>query len=130
MQARRMSAAVALLALCSVAVPALAATHDVTKKPTTTTLTGSTHSIVQGQTGTLTVKVAPKPTLGVVTLYYTKAGGKRTQYGTESLSSSGVAVFHKIAGAPGKYVIQAVYSGSSTFASSTSNGWAVTVLPK
>jgi hypothetical protein len=130
MQIRKLSTVVALLTVCAVALPALAATHNVTKKPTTTKLTGTTHTIVSGHKGTLTVKVTPRPNLGVVSLYYTKAGGKRTLYGTESLSGGEVVVFHKTAGDPGKYVLEAVYSGSKAFDSSTSNPWAVTVLPK
>jgi hypothetical protein len=130
MQIRNLLAAALLCSMTVAAVPAMAATHDTAKKPTTTTLTGSTHSLDKGQKGTLTVKVTPNPMHGAVTLFYKEgSNGKRTLYGTESLSGGGVVVFHKTAGDPGSYSIQAVYDGSGSYKSSTSNTWKVTVHP-
>lgn len=129
MQIRNLFAATLLCSVSLAAVPALAATHETAKKSTTTTLTGSTHSIVKGHKGTLTAKVTPNPHGGVVHLSYTRNGGARTGYGSASINSNGVVVFPKVAAEPGNYAIEAEYLGSSSYKSSTSNIWKVTVLP-
>jgi hypothetical protein len=123
-------AAIALLSLCAAALPALAATHETAKIPTTTTLTVSTKTIVVGHQATLTAKIAPtpKPALGFVTFYYVLPNGQKGRFGSASLSGRPTVIYYKTPEQTGKFGVYAVYSGWDSYKSSTSKTVQVTVV--
>jgi hypothetical protein len=126
MQIRNLLAAALLFSMTVAAAPALAATHEVTKKPTTTTLQVSTHQLNKGQKGTLTVKVTPKTT-GVVVLEYRELpSGKWDSYGVIPFTD-GAGVGKREAPEVGVFDVRVVYNGSKSLLPSTSNIEKVTV---
>lgn len=127
MQIRNILAATLLFSMSMAAVPALAATETSAKKPITLTLTGSTHSLPFGKSGTLYVKVTPITASGNVVVYYKnlKNGNKNT-YGLIPFKNGHGSAVRK-ADEVGTFNIYVVFNGSSTFEPSTSNNWKVTV---
>lgn len=87
---------------------------------TTTTLATSTTTPTAGSSFTLTATVSPSAATGTVTFY---AG--TTALGTATLSS-GTATLSASISAAGIYSLTAVYGGSTTYATSTSNSVPVT----
>jgi hypothetical protein len=93
--------------------------------PTTTVVTAVPNPIFLGQSVTLTATITPTPTgadLGTVTFY-----NNGNRLGTTTVNSSGVATGSTPALPAGADHIDAVYSGNTGFASSTSPSLTVTV---
>jgi trimeric autotransporter adhesin len=90
--------------------------------PTTTTLTASNNSPTQGTSITLTATVAPAAATGTV-----KFLDGTTALSTQTLSS-GTAAFSTTALAVGTHSITAVYSGDTSYSSSTSSAVTITVV--
>jgi hypothetical protein len=127
MQIRNILAATLLFSMTMAAVPALAATEVAAKQTTTLTLTGSTHSLPFGKSGTLDVKVTPTTASGDVIVYYKnlKTGVKKT-YGVIPFKNGHGSAPRK-ADEVGTFNVYVVYNGSSKLKPSTSNNWKVTV---
>ncbi len=94
-------------------------THEVVRRPTTTTLTAAPNPATLGQTVTFNVVVAaaagqPKPT-GTVKFYNgdTELGTQELTNGTANLTTATLPV--------GQHTITVVYQGDDDYASSTSN---------
>jgi hypothetical protein len=120
-QIRNLLAATLLFSVTLAAVPALAATHETAKKPTTTTLKGSGHSFVLKQEGKLTVTVTPRAASGTAYLFYRKLPSTHwLPYGTIAISG-GLGTGYREAKEVGHFAINAVYGGSKSFKSSISN---------
>ena len=94
---------------------------------TTTTLTASPSAAVAGQPILLTATISPAPSgsaLGTVNFF-----DGSTLLGTGTVNASGVATFTTSNLPVGSHTLTAVYSGNSTFASSTSSPVTETVSP-
>ena len=121
-QSRKLFSTFVLMATCaaSILAPRLMAITE-SKKTTTTTLGASATKIEYGAKLTLMAKVSPSSATGTVTFYSgTKAIGK-------SALSGGSVKFSLSSLAVGSDEVKAVYSGSSTDASSTSKSVSVDV---
>ncbi len=126
---RRFLPTLTLAAVCALtlgALPSFAAVHtDSTKKTATTTkIKASSTSVKPGQKVTLTVTVTPSKATGSISLYGGIAPGKPTEFLAKHALVNGVAkgtetVPSTFAGAT--VVLKAVYTGSSKYATSTSN---------
>jgi hypothetical protein len=127
MQIRNLLAATLMCSLTIAAVPALAASHPLAKKPTTTTLSTSIKSLAKGKRGTLNVKVKPATASGEAVLYYKLLPkGTPQAYGYFPVTK-GVGIDHPLAGDVGKYELWVVYAGNKSYEKSTSNSVTVTV---
>ena len=97
-------------------------TLTVNQASTTTTLTSGTNSSVSGQSVTFTATVAAvSPGSGTPTGTVNFLDNGTTIGADETLNSSGVATFSTSSLAVGTQSITAVYSGDTTFATSTSS---------
>jgi hypothetical protein len=129
MQIRNLFAATLLFSMTMAAAPALAATHDTAKKPTTTTFKVSGTTFTEHQKGTFTVTVTPKTASGTGIVYYKELPGGTTKTFGKVTISAGHGSGSREAWDVGKFSLWVEYEGSSKFKASKSNVITVTVKP-
>jgi hypothetical protein len=121
----------ALLTICLVAAQpisllASSRTSDGKKIHTTTKLKASATTVKENQRFTITATVMPSKAAGKVSLFIKTPSGS-TESGGSTTLRNGTATGHGSLPKAGKYEFKIVYSGSSTYASSTSNIVTITV---
>jgi hypothetical protein len=121
----------ALLTICLVAalpisLQASSWTGGGKKIPTTTKLKASATTVKENQRFTITVAVTPSKATGKVSLFIKTPSGS-TEFGGSTTLRNGRVTGSGSLPKVGKYKFKIVYSGSSTYASSTSNIVTITV---